>query len=445
MSITAPKTEAETAIARQFADVAHLLPGGGWVASSRARSMQAFEVSGLPHRRIEEWKYTDLRTGLKTAFPPAQCSPLKLDEKVLAAALGPELAGLATIRFVLVNGRLVSRGVPPGHEPGTGYHADPLAAMMGSDGHAWMPSCFAIDDEAGADPVMALNGAFVTDGIVVRTDEGARVGLPIHIVSIVDADAPKSVATRNLIKVGKGGHAVIIESHIALGPAPVQATAVTQISVEAGGTAHHIQHLAAGAGSAHLGRWDVELAEGATYRGFQLTAGAGLARNETHVSFLGPNAKFDLSGLMLGRGQDHIDTTLMIDHSTTGCESRELFKAVLDERARAVFQGKVVVEAEAQKTDGKQMAQALMLSETAEFDAKPELEIYADDVVCGHGATVAEIDSAMQFYLQSRGIPADEARAMLVESFAAEAVEKIDNEDIRQAFSAIALDWLRRA
>ncbi|MDX2159301.1 MAG: SufD family Fe-S cluster assembly protein, partial [Hyphomicrobiaceae bacterium] len=156
-------------------------------------------------------------------------------------------------------------------------------------------------------------------------------------------------------------------------------------------------------------------------------------------------ARLDLSGLMLGRGTDHIDTTLVIDHTTTGCESRELFKAVLDDRARAVFQGKVIVAPEAQKTDGKQMAQALMLSEDAEFDSKPELEIYADDVACGHGSTATELDSAMMFYLRSRGIPVPEARAMLIESFAADALEKIGDDVVREALAGLSLQWLRRA
>ena len=129
-------------------------------------------------------------------------------------------------------------------------------------------------------------------------------------------------------------------------------------------------------------------------------------RNQVFPLFAGEGAKLDISGVMLGRGREHCDTTLVIDHAVPACESRELFKTVLDDTARSVFQGKVIVRPDAQKTDGKQMAQALMLSERAEFDSKPELEIYADDVVCGHGATVAEIDKNLMFYLRSRGIPA---------------------------------------
>jgi Fe-S cluster assembly protein SufD len=163
------------------------------------------------------------------------------------------------------------------------------------------------------------------------------------------------------------------------------------------------------------------------------------------VKFGGGGGKLDISGLMLGRARQHIDTTLVIDHAVPGCESRELFKVVLDDTARAVFQGKVIVRPDAQKTDGKQMANALMLSEACEFDSKPELEIYADDVVCGHGATVAEIDPGQLFYLRARGIPKDQARAMLIESFAAASLDKLDDDAIRDALQSIAREWLSRA
>jgi Fe-S cluster assembly protein SufD len=345
--------------------------------------------------------------------------------------------------LVLLNGRFVASSVPDGHEEGAVWAFSPLAEMLGKPGYEWVQSAFAmVDDDRLA--VRAINTAFVTDGIALRVAAGAKLDLPIHIVSITDADEPVAVATRNLIRIEAGARATVIESHVGLGEAAVmrQATSVTQLTVGEKAVAHHIQHLAGGPETMHLGQWDVELADRAIYRGFQLTTGAGLARNECRVGFTGPDAKLDLSGLMLGRGRDHIDTTLVVDHTTTGCESRELFKAVLDDRARAVFQGKVIVAPEAQKTDGKQMAQALMLSPDAEFDSKPELEIYADDVACGHGSTAAELDSDMLFYLRARGIPLDEARALLIQSFAAEALEKIDDETIREAARALTLAWL---
>ncbi len=442
MSAIANRTEAETELVRQFALTAPELPGAGWVPNARAAAMRAFERTGLPHRRIEAWKYTDLRNALKAAYPPATCSARKVDAALLAATLGDELATLPAIRLVLLNGRYAARIVPSGHAMPAGCHLDPLSAAIGQPDFSWIEPVFEHPADGTAEPVLALNTAFVSDGIVLSVAKGASLALPIHIVSIIDASAPQAVATRNLVRIEAGAQATVIESHVLAGEAPSQATAVTQLKVEAGGTVHHVKHVVGDAGAVHLGYWDLDIAEGATYRGFQLTAGAGLARNESRITFTGPDAHLDLSGLMLGRGGDHIDTTMVIDHSHPGCVGRELFKIVLDDHARAVFQGKVVVAPEAQKTDGKQMAQALMLSEDAEFDSKPELEIYADDVVCGHGSTSAEIDAEMLFYLRSRGIPEPEARSLLIESFASEALDKIEDEALRAAMSAIALRWL---
>ena len=444
MTATLTRTEAEVQLRRQFEAVAAELPGGNWVPQARARAMRAFETSGLPHRRIEAWKYTDLRNGLKTAYPPAKPLVSKVVSDGLADALGAELAGLVCIRLVLVNGRFVSASIPAGHEPGESWQFEPLAGALGRPGYEWMQPGFATEGHSGDDPVRDLNTAFATDGIMLAVAEGTRLALPVHVVSVVAGDEPASVAIRNLVRVGAGARAVVIESQVGLGSAADKrlATAVTQVEVAEGGELHHVLHTAGGANAVHLGRWEVELAARASYRGFQLTAGSGLTRNETMVGFTGPDASLDLSGLMLGRGSDHIDTTLVVNHTTTGCESRELFKAVLDGRARSVFQGKIVVAPEAQKTDGKQMAQALMLSEDAEFDSKPELEIYADDVACGHGSTAAELDEDMLFYLRARGLPLAEARALLIESFTAGALDKIEDEALRDAMRAVAVRWL---
>jgi Fe-S cluster assembly protein SufD len=206
----------------------------------------------------------------------------------------------------------------------------------------------------------------------------------------------------------------------------------------------HVKVTAETKDAQHVSTWLADVAADASYKAFQLTAGSALVRNDIVMTFKGEGAETDLSGVMLGRARDHIDTTLIADHALPGCTSRELFKAVLDDTARAVFQGKLIVRPDAQKTDAKQMAQALLLSEDAEFDSKPELEIYADDVACGHGATSGQIDEDLLFYLRSRGIPEGPARALLVTAFIGEALEKVENEDVRTALAAMAESWLAR-
>jgi Fe-S cluster assembly protein SufD len=212
---------------------------------------------------------------------------------------------------------------------------------------------------------------------------------------------------------------------------------LTQVELEEGARLAHLKCALSGS-ETHVGTWLADLGKETAYRAFQFTAGTGLARNGVYATFKGEGGRLDISGIFLGRGGEHIDTTLVVDHAVPRCESRELFKGVLADRARGVFQGKVIVRPDAQKSDGKQMAQALLLSQDAEFDSKPELEIHADDVVCGHGSTAAELDEDLLFYLRTRGIPVAEARALLIESFIGEALEKIEDEAVREAFAALA-------
>jgi Fe-S cluster assembly protein SufD len=222
------------------------------------------------------------------------------------------------------------------------------------------------------------------------------------------------------------------------GAAPGQANTLSDVVIGDGARLTHIKCTLAGETGSHLATWLTTLGQGSAYHAFQLTASTGLVRNTLFAAFKGEAAKLDISGAFLGRASEHIDTTLVVDHAVPGCESRELFKGVLADRAHGVFQGKVIVRPHAQKSDGKQMAQVLMLSPDAEFDSKPELEIHADDVVCGHGSTAAEIDEDLLFYLRARGIPAAEARALLVESFIGEAIDKVEDERLRAALSEIA-------
>jgi Fe-S cluster assembly protein SufD len=205
---------------------------------------------------------------------------------------------------------------------------------------------------------------------------------------------------------------------------------------------HHIKFQNENIETAHLSSWMMRLVADVTYNSFQFSIGAGLARNQIFVSFAGEGSFSHVSGAVMARGRQHNDTTMVIDHAVPACESREFNKLVLDGSARGIVQCKVNVHRDAQKTDGHQMARALMLSEMAEFDSKPELEIFADDVVCGHGSTSGQVDDELMFYLRSRGIPEPQARALLIAAFVGEAIEKIENEPIREAFVTMAEAWL---
>jgi len=429
------RTKAEQAFPEIFEAVAARLPGGRAVADARKAAIGAFVGLGLPHRRLEEWKYTDLRAALKEALPPAIADATTVTRQAVEVAL-EGLAALDAYRVVYVNGA----------------HRPELSATVGAKGLEVVPLASALGQPAdgvadglirtaapGQEAVVALNTAFMTDGALVRIAKGVDLAKPLLLVFVRAGSEARLVTIRNALEIGAGARATVIEAFVTVpGAVPGQANALSQVAVGDRASLTHVKCTLEGIGGSHVATWIAALGAQSAYRAFQLTAGTGLVRNHLAVTFKGEGAKLDISGAFLGRGTEHIDTTLVVDHAVPGCESRELFKGVLADKARGVFQGKVIVRPDAQKTDGKQMAQALMLSEDAEFDSKPELEIHADDVICGHGSTAAELDPGMLFYLRARGIPLEEARALLIESFVGEALDKVEDERLRAALSAIA-------
>lgn len=443
MNVAVLKTKAEQALSEGFAGVAAKLPGGSAVRAMRDAAIGRFGTLGFPHRRIEAWKYTDLRNMLKEAFAPGTGGAPSVAADDLNAALGP-LAGLDASRLVFVDST---------------YEAS-LSNMEGLKDVAGSPLALALADETDAsaadllrlkgrddDSILALNTAYAANGGVIAIAKNAKLDKPLMIVFARAGASPQLVTTRNVVSVGDGAEVAIIEVYVTLPGAAAQAqyNVATEIDIGEGAQVTHVKCTVDNGKVTHLANWLVGAGAHASYRGFQFTSGVALARNELNVTFKGKDAKIDLSGVFLAREEQHIDTTLVVDHAVPQCESRELFKGVLEDHGRGIFQGKVIVRPDAQKTDGKQMAQVLMLSPDAEFDSKPELEIYADDVVCGHGSTSADLDEELLFYCRSRGIPEAEARGLLIESFIGEALEQLEHEDVREALAVLARQWLAEA
>lgn len=438
MNVAVLKTKAEQALTEAFAGAKAELPGGPEVRKVRTEAIGRFGALGLPHRRIEAWKYTDLRNVMKEALPVGPRKAPRVSAADLAMALGP-LAGVDAQRVVFVDGHFAAEHSAP--QQGGDVTVTALASVLGSDEQAADLLRVEGRDE---DAVLALNAAYAADGAVVDIAGGAKLDQPLLLVFVRAAAEPHFVAARNVVRVGDGAEATIIEAFVTLPGAAKesQVNTATKIVVGKAADVSHVKCTLELGGGTHLANWLIDLGGDADYRGFHFTSGTALARHQIGVTFKAPGGKLDLSGAFLARGGEHIDTTLVVDHAVPGCTSRELFKGVLDGHARGVFQGKVIVRPDAQKTDGKQMAQVLMLSPDTEFDSKPELEIYADDVVCGHGSTSADLDEGLLFYCQSRGIPEGQARALLIESFIGEALEKVVREDLREALAALARSWL---
>ncbi|MCQ4161783.1 Fe-S cluster assembly protein SufD [Roseomonas sp. GC11] len=398
------------------------LPGQGlpWLAALRERGIAAFRAQGLPTRRVEAWKYTDLAPVAQAAFE----EPLTAVDGALAL---PRAA--APKRVVFVDGRyradLSDAGAPV---RSLAAHLPAAEGLLGSVAR--------IDDV----PLAALNTALFEDGALIDLGPGEDGGV-VEILSVTLAERPVAVHPRHLVRLAEGAKLVLIERAWGHGGSRALHSPVWEFSVGAGAHVTHARLQQEAAASLHLATTFARVAAGGTYDSFLLHAGAKLARSEAHVVLAGPRAAAHLNGAQLLADGQHGDCTTFLDHAAPDCPSRQTVKTVLSGKSRGVFQGKIHVHQVAQRTDGYQMNQALLLSDQAEIDSKPQLEIYADDVKCSHGATVGALDETQLFYLRARGIPEAAARAMLIEAFLQEAVEAVADETARAALAEAVAGW----
>jgi len=421
----------------QFAAAEPRLGAVGPLHALRTAALARYGAQGLPTRAAEAWKYTGLE-------PLAALGPVAAVSAPAPRARVPEaaIAAIEGHRLVLVNGRVdraLSRldGLPKG------VTVESLADLIARDPAA---AACALGDEPEGQPLVALNTAFAADGLVLTVGRGVTLDRPLHLISIgaaapgPDGDAAVAFHPRHLIRLEPDAGATLVESHV--GSAAYFANTVADIALAAGARLAHAVLQNQSPAAFHVGMARLDLAARATYQGFVLQTGARLARQELQARIQGEGAECRMGGLYLAAGDQHIDNTTFIDHAAPGSRSRQLFKAVLDDAGRGVFQGRVLVRPHAQKTDAHQLSRALLLSRKAEMDGKPELEIYADDVRCSHGATIGSLDQEPMFYLMSRGIDPATAYRMLVEAFATEALDEIASPDIRAAFAAHVTAWL---
>ena len=291
------------------------------------------------------------------------------------------------------------------------------------------------------DGTLSLNTALMADGVLIHIAPGATVDRPIHLVFSSTGEKPAAIFTRSLVVIERAARVMLVESHECFNA--YQVNAALEIVVRDQAHVDHIKITGAGAGALHVSTLMAAIGAHARFNEFLFTAGAAIVRNQLFVRFAGEGTIAHICGANLLKGRQHADTTVVADHAVAGCTSREVFKSVLDGESRGVFQGKIIVEPGAQKTDAKMGSHALMLSEEAEADNKPELEIYADDVQCGHGATAGDLDEDLLFYLRARGIPRAEAEALLIQAFVGDAIEGIEHAGLREALMESVQAWLK--
>jgi len=424
----------------QYKNTAGALPhaGLGWLDVLRDQGIKRFEALGLPTPAIEDWKYTRLRPLEDTEFQKNGGGSVA-DKGTVVPSLFK--ADKKHPKIVFVNGQLCLEKSNLDHLP-DGLIVRPTLDMLKNNPDWFEKRMGSIVGDSGR-AMQSLNAALLDGGYVIAVDANVHIEHPIEIIFLRGGlHHPVCSNPRNFIDMGLGSSATVISHHSGLGVGAYFANAVTEINVADGAHLNHYRVQDESKDATHLLSVHVDIGRDATYESFGLSVGGRLSRTEVHARLLGRGGHTAINGAYLMRGDEHCDNTTVIDHLAPDTTSREVFKGVLDDQSRAVFQGKIVVHKDAQRINGHQLSKALLLSDAAEMDAKPELEIYADDVKCSHGATTGQLDETELFYLRSRGIPEAQARNMLIRSFLAEAVQEINDQDIQEAMIERVMHWL---
>lgn len=428
--------EAEKKFIETYLGERAALPGAGlaWLDARREEAMKAFADAGLPHRRLEDWRHTDLKQALakvSLASAPVRRGAVLLPETRPSATA---FQGIDRYTMIFVNGRFRAdlsklQGLP------AGVTVAPLAEALRA---AWARPLL---EAPRASDVVALNTALMGDGLGLHIARGVRLDKPLHLLYVA-ADGGV-FHTRNLIHLEEDAEATVFETHIAAGAKHSFADHAADVSLAESARLTLIKVQDEAPSAIHLATLSARVDARARFAQFTMTMGAGLSRNQAFVTFAGEGAEAHVNAATALRGKQHGDHFVVVDHAVPRCASSTLYKTVLDDEATGVFQGRVLVRPGAQKTDGRQMTNALLLSRDAAMNAKPELEIYADDVQCAHGSTIGELNREALFYLRSRGIDEETARQLLISAFLDAAFETVSHEEARETLCGLADGWFR--
>jgi Fe-S cluster assembly protein SufD len=418
---------------------AAIAEGPEWLEPLRRAAADRFAAVGFPATRDEEWRFTPIGPIAQTTWRP---SP-GVAARVAAERLAPFVFGHPEwSTLVFVNGAY-SEPLSRIAELPRGVRVGSLAEALRTDG-AVLQTHLARHAPIEGSPFTALNTAGFRDGGLVHVPAGLDLDRPVHFVFLTTADAEgTAIHPRNLIVVERGARASVIESYVTLAPDGVYWTnPVTEVAAAAGSWLEHTRIQRESERAQHVALTHVDQERDSHYRSFSMAMGGALARHNLHVRLNDENIETLMYGLYLTRGDQVVDNHTAIFHDQPSCRSWEVYKGVLDGRSRAVFNGKVFVQPAAQKTDAKQTNRNLLLSDLAKVDTKPQLEIFADDVRCTHGATVGRLDDAALFYARSRGVPKEAAERLLTYAFAAEVIEEVALEPVRRELDRLVLERL---
>ena len=410
-----------------------------WLQPLRRAGLARFAELGFPTLQQEDWRFTNIAPIAKLPFRPV----LRPDPVEMEAGVASRFAfgGLPACRLVFVNGHYRPALSSPG-TPGDGITIKSLAAAVADDA-GLVERCLAGHPLGEDNPFTALNTAFFQDGAFIHLAPGKTCETPIHLLFLSTAGESGATANpRNLILADDRARATILESYAGVIDAPYFTNAVTILSLGEGAAVEHLKFQDEAPGAFHIAALQARLGRNSNFISHSIATGARLSRNNIRACLAGEGVECVLNGLYLTRGEQLADHHMVVEHARPNCASHEFYNGILEGRSRGVFHGRILVRPDAQKTDAKQTNKNLLLSEEATVDTKPQLEIYADDVKCTHGATIGQLNDESIFYLRTRGIGAERARRMLIHAFAGEIIDRIRCAPAREELSRLVWDRL---
>lgn len=439
--------------AANYEQVASQLSASGpeWLDGERRAAFARFDALGFPTRRNEEWRYTNIAGLQKLSVAPVLSGPGAGFGAGLGDALAPFLlAGPDADRLVFVNG-VYSAELSRVHEVSGPVTIGNLGALLAKAPERVRPYLSGDDGVSGVElPFAHLNSAYLVDGAFIHVPRGRVAERTVEVVFVTTPEASSEAGVgeaiaahpRLVVAIEQGARAHVLENHVGLSERAYVSNAVTQTFVAQDAFLGHVKVQRDGLAAYHLGNIRAHLERGCTYENMNVSVGAALARNDINARLDGEGVSCTLDGLFLAGGEQHIDNHTSIDHAQPHCNSFQVYKGILAGRANAVFNGKIFVRQDAQKTNAKQSNRNLLLSPNASINTKPQLEIWADDVRCTHGATIGQLDADALFYLQARGVSRAEATSLLTHAFANEVIEAMSIEAARAPLGDLIHRWM---
>ncbi|MCP5070975.1 MAG: Fe-S cluster assembly protein SufD [bacterium] len=408
---------------------AHIASREGALAELSRRAAERFGALGLPGGGREDWKYNRLDGGVESDFTPLPAAGGKTPDPARFRELHPN--HLDAHRFVFIDGRHRSELSEVGDLPAGASARNLVDATSEQIERAGIGKLAGFDDAA----FTALNTAWLSDGFLLILEDGVELTRPVELLFLATQPG-RMTSPRVSVQAGSGSRATLIENYASMCAEGHLTNGVGEIRCGEEAEFRHVKLLRENAAAWHLGSTHVEQAAGSRYRSREFLLGGAMNRRELHLELTGPGAECDLNALYMGQAEQVLDMRTRVRHSAPDCETRELYKGILDGNSRGIFDGLIHVAEDAQRTDARQSNRNLLLSRDATANSMPRLEIYADDVKCSHGSTVGQIDAEQLFYLRSRGFDPESARALLTHAFAKEIVESVDHVVLRQELMA---------